>query len=142
MIYVCTIVQHAWNVLVKHVHLCLLGVLSLMSVSCQFSQFVPFLWSYSFYVLSHLTDLQCVLVQSCEYVWTPSTPLKKPFSGFPILLLLFSWYSWCFECPSASNRNVFKLRFFYNPRCPEGFHTRFVFEEQNLFMSCTRWAPF
>lgn len=108
---------------------------------CLFYDLIPFMY------WSHLTDLQCVLVQSCEYVWTPSTahPSRNPSQGSQFFLycsLRGIWLSGCFECPSASNRNVFKLCFFYNPRCPEGFHTRFVFEEQNLFMSCTRWAPF
>ncbi len=145
--YVCTIVQHAWNVLVKRLHLCLLGVLGLMSVSCQFSQFVLFYDLIPFMYWSHLTDLQCVLVHSCECVWTPSTahPSRNPSQGSQFFLycsLRGIWLSGCFESPSASNRNVFKLCFFYNPHCPEGFHTSFVFEEQNLFMSCTRWAPF
>ncbi len=109
--YVCTIVQHALNVLLKRLHLCLLCVLGLMSVSCQFSQFVLFYDLIPFMYWSHLTDLQCVLVQCCEYVWTPSTahPSRNPSQGSQFFLycsLRGIWLSGCFESPSASNRNV------------------------------------
>ncbi len=128
--YVCTIVQHALNVLLKRLHLCLLCVLGLMSVSLPVQSVCAFLWSYSFYVLV-TPDWFTVCFSSMLWVCLDpqhSTPFKKPFSGFPILPLLFiernltEWVLWKSLC---LKQKCFKIMFLLQPTLPRGISYKF-----------------